>query len=272
MIAYFVKRIQIFLCLFVTAVTLPCEEGLFSTQLGLTGAILTPSPFTKRIEESSLHYSVNFFEQLDRSTYEYDLSQRHLVSFSSGITDNIEAGALFEFFTGSMEEENRFYWNLKYQMPSATLPMAFSVIVPGSQTDYSSAMASVGWNSFYFGVGANFGGRKLEEVNLTTLNNFGSALFGGYRLRSVIDRQGVQPNQSVVEGEPDPIFAFAGGQIPVAPNLQFVYDFNGDIVASGFRLTMDTSTFQINWVSKGDYDTLWDRKQNNIIASAQYKF
>jgi hypothetical protein len=220
----------------------------------------------------SLGYNVNFYEELDTSTRVYDAGGQHYLSVSAGITQNIEAGAVHEFHTGSSTRRNRMYWTLKYQMPSDSFPAALSFVIPGSKKDYSTAMASFGWSAFYFGVGTNFGGRKLEELNLTTLNDFGTSLFGGYRLRSVLANRNVQANQTLVEGSADGVFGFAGGQVPLGQNINFVYDYNGDVFSGGFRLTLDTSTFHVGYVSEGDYDKLFGRRQNNVIAGMQYRF
>jgi hypothetical protein len=212
------------------------------------------------------------FDERDSSTLQYELGARHIGAFNAGVTSNIECGAFFEYFTGSTARRERLYWTFKYGIETGAFPLALSFVVPSSKIDYSSALVSAGWNAFYFGIGTNYGGRKLEELSFTTVNNFGTAMFGGYRLRSVLANRNVQTSQSLVEGKPDPFFAFAGGQVPLGKNVHFLYDYNGDRFSSGFRFSIDASTFEVNYVSNGDYDTLFGRKQSNIIASAQYRF
>lgn len=248
------------------------DHDLYATPLGLSGAILSPSPYTRRINEGSLLYSANFFDQSDLVSRNFDRGARHLASFSSGVDDQIEVALAQEFYTGSAEQRSRFYWSFKYQIPNDSIPIGISAVVPASRTDYFSVTASIGWKPFYVGIGGNYGGRELEENNLLANQEFGVAQFGGYRMRRVTSLTNGQPTRTEVRGFPDEFFAFAGGQVNLGNYVQWLYDYNGDVFSSGFRLNLDTSTFQIAYVSSGDYDTLFGRRQDNIIASAQYRF
>lgn len=262
---------QLFVLLLISHHLMAYEE-IYSSQFGLSGSIFTPSPYVQKIDHNVLRYTVNIFDERDNSTLQYETGARHLAAFNASATSNIECGAFFEYYTGASARRERLHWTMKYNVDTGSFPLALSFVVPSSKIDYSSAMVSIGWNAFYFGIGSNYGGRKLEELNFTSVNDFGSASFGGYRLRSILAKRNVQTNQSLVEGKPDPFFAFAGGQVPLGKNVHFLYDYNGDIVASGFRFSLDASTFEINYVSNGDYDRLFGRRQSNIIASAQYRF
>jgi len=248
------------------------SEELFATNLGLTGSILTPSPYTRKIEESTISWYGYFFDERDSSTFRMENGAQHWLSLSAGITANIEAAFARESYTGSSNRRGRNYWSLKYQFPVETIPMAISAVVPGSNRDYTTLMMSFGWTRFHFGAGTTFGGRKLLETNVGTFNDYGTGLFGGYRLRSVLPNRNVLANQSLVEGEPEQFFGFAGGQVALGRNFQLLYDYNGDVVSGGFRLSLDTTTFQLNWVSESDYDRLFGRDTSNVVASAQYKF
>jgi len=248
------------------------DHDLFATQLGLSGAIFSPSPYTRRLNEGALLYSGNFFDQMDQSTLMFDRGSRHFVSFSAGVQDQVEVALAQEFYTGSADQRSRFYWSIKYQIPSDSVPIGISAVFPGSRVDYFSLAASIGWKPFYLGVGGNYGGETLRENNLLAGREFGVAQFGGYRMRRVASNRNNQPNQLEVVGNPDEFFGFVGGQVSLGRHVQWLYDYDGDVFASGFRVSLDTSTFQIAYVSSGDYDTLFNRRQDNIIASAQYRF
>ena len=248
------------------------DHDLYATPLGLSGAILSPSPYTRRINEGSLLYSANFFDQRDLVSRNFARGARHFASFSSGVDDQIEVALAQEFYTGSADQRSRFYWSFKYQIPNDSIPAAISAVVPASRTDYFSVTASIGWKPFYLGIGGNYGGRELQEDNLLANQEFGVAQFGGYRMRRTTSLSNGQPTRTEVKGFPDEFFAFAGGQVDLGNYVQWLYDYNGDVFSSGFRLNLDTSTFQITYVSSGDYDTLFGRRQDNIIASAQYRF
>jgi hypothetical protein len=245
---------------------------VFSTQIGLSGAIFTPSPFTRPIEDASLYYSANFFQQKDSSTLAVDQGARHFTSLSGGVTDQIEVAVAQEFFTGAVERRDRLYWSLKYQIPSDSLPVAFSFILPSSRTDYFSMAASTGWRPFYMGIGGNYSGRPLNEAAILSGQPFGVASFGGYRMRRVLTNPEGQLNRQETVGNPDPFFAFIGGEVRLGNNVDWLYDYDGDVFASGLRLSLDTSTFQLAYITSGDYDKLFSRSQENIVASAQYRF
>jgi hypothetical protein len=272
------RRLQVLiLILGVLFINNPVSAGLYdldlyATPLGLSGAIFSPSPYTRRLNEGSMLYSGNFFDQKDQSTLISDRASRHFVSFSAGIQDQIEVALSQEFFTGSADQRSRFYWSMKYQIPSDSIPIGISAIFPASRVDYFSVAASIGWKPFYFGVGGNYGGETLRETNLLAGREFGVAQFGGYRMRRIPSSQNSQPSQLEVIGSPDEFFGFVGGQVSLGRHVQWLYDYDGDVFASGFRVNMDTSTFQIAYLTAGDYDTLFNRKQDNIIASAQYRF
>lgn len=247
-------------------------DDLFATRYGLTGAILTPSPFTREVEQGSLAYSLNFYDTTDQSTNIRDRAANHDISFSAGVLENVEFGITQQYFSGAAKLRNRTLYSLKLALPSDSIPMAFSFYTPGTRRDYSSALATFGWKSFYIGGGTNFGGRKLEQLSFIDMDSFGTSIFGGYRLRRVTANRNLQPNLTDIEGRPDEIFGFAGGQVPLGKNVQFLFDYNGDIFSSGIRLSLDTSTLQLSYVSSGDYDDLFGRKQDNVLASAQYRF
>ncbi|PCJ18697.1 MAG: hypothetical protein COB02_09685 [Candidatus Cloacimonadota bacterium] len=249
-----------------------CDDDLFATRLGLTGSILTPSPFTREVEEGSLSYTLNTYDIKDQSTKVFDRASNHDISFSAGVMENVEFAITQQYFTGGAKLRNRTLYSLKLAIPSDSIPMAFSFVAPGTRRDYSSALATFGWKSFYIGGGTNFGGRRLTQLSFIDLDSFGTAAFGGYRLQRVLANRNLQPNLVDVEGRPDEVFGFAGGQVNLGKNVQFLFDYNGDIFASGFRLSLDTSTLQLSYVSTGDYDDLFGRKQDNLLASAQYRF
>lgn len=247
-------------------------DDLYSTIHGLTGAIMTPSPFSRRIEEGSGVYSVNFFEQRDPSTLIQERGAHHWLSFNAGVMRNMEFASGQEFYTGSAERRRRYFWNFKYSFPNDSLPAAISVVIPGSTHDYTSILATFGWKAFYAGVGTNVSGTQLTESRVLGQLPFGVAQFGGYRMMRRNATDDLRQNSLEVVGRPDEIYPVVGGQVNIGNSIQWLYDYNGDVFASGFRLTFDTSTFQIVWNSSGDYDRLLVRNQDNIMASAQYRF
>ena len=247
-------------------------HDIFSTNLGLSGAIFTPSPFTRPIEDASLYYSANFFQQKDSSTLAVDQGARHFTALAGGVTDQIEVAVAQEFFTGAIERRDRLYWSMKYQIPSDSLPVAFSFILPSSRTDYLSLAASTGWRPFYMGIGGNYSGDPLKEEDVLSGRPFGVASFGGYRMRRVNTNPEGQLNRLETVGNPDPFFAFVGGEVRLGKNVDWLYDYDGDVFASGLRVSLDTSTFQLAYITSGDYDKLFSRSQENFVASAQYRF
>ncbi len=248
------------------------EEDFFSVQTGLSGAIFTPSPHVRPIDESNLSWSGYFYEEKDPSTLKIENASQNFLSMGAGITDSIEVAYSRESYTGATSLRPRNWLSLKHRLPVESMPMAVSAIMSTSERDYSTVMFSMGWRSFYFGAGTNFGGRRLQEINVGTLNDYGTALFGGYRLRSTTQNRLVGANTSLVEGEPDSFFGFAGGSVSLGRNIDFLYDYNGDVVSGGIRLKIDTSAFQIQYVSESDYDRLYNRNQTGVIAGAQYRF
>lgn len=90
-------------------------------------------------------------------------------------------------------------------------------------------------------------------------------------VRRLANRNAQQSRLEVV-GRPDEIYFIAGGTVDLSKNFQWLYDFNGDIFSTGVRLSFDTLSFQVNWVSSGDYDTLFLRDQDNFSVSAQYRW
>ena len=257
---------------FTIGVTNIFADDLYSTMHGLTGAIMTPSPFSRRLEEGTGVYSVNFFEQRDPSTLIQERGAHHWLSFNAGVMRNVEFASGQEFFTGSANRRRRYFWNLKYSFPNDSLPAAISAIIPGSSHDYTSIIATFGWKAFYAGLGTNVSGTELTEPRVLGELPFGVAQFGGYRMVRRKATSGMQQNVLEVVGRPDEIYPVIGGQVNLGNNIQWLYDYNGDIFSSGFRLSFDTSTFQIVWNSSGDYDKLFLRNQDNITASAQYRF
>ncbi|MCJ8347542.1 hypothetical protein MJH12_18540, partial [bacterium] len=217
----------IFLLLNLLTPILFCDDDLFASRYGLTGSILTPSPYTREVEEGSLAYTLNFYDAKDRSTNVMDSAANHDISFSAGVMENVEFAITQQYFSGSAKLRNRTLYSLKLALPSDSIPMAFSFVVPGSRRDYSSALATFGWKSFNIGGGTNFGGRKLEQLSFIDLDSFGTSIFGGYRLRRVKANRNLQPNLTDVEGQPDEIFGFAGGQVNLGKNVQFLFDYNG---------------------------------------------
>lgn len=266
------KYIFLALVVFSSCITNPFADDLYSTVHGLTGAIMTPSPFSRRLEEGAGVYSVNFFEQRDPSTLIQERGAHHWLSFNAGVFPNVEFASGQEFYTGSAERRRRYFWNLKYSFPNDSLPAAISLVIPGSTHDYTSILATFGWKAFYAGLGTNVSGTQLTEERVLGQLPFGVAQFGGYRMMRRNATTNFRQASLEVVGRPDEIYPVVGGQVNIGNNIQWLYDYNGDVFASGFRLTFDTSTFQIVWNSSGDYDRLFLRNQDNIIASAQYRF
>jgi len=269
-----VKRIsRIVIALLMGCLQLVCAyDQQYSSQYGLSGAIFTPSPYVYALEEGSSVYSINFYQKQDPSTFIQDRAARHLSFFGAGVSRNLEISFGQELFTGAEKRRRSYIFGAKYSMPNDSLPMSLSVINPTRSEDWASIIMSAGWRQFYFGIGTNVGGRELKEVDVLAGRDVGNAQYGGYRMFRRLANQNVQQSRLEVVGRPDEIYFIAGGTVDLSKNFQWLYDYNGDLFSTGLRLSFDTLSFQVNWVSSGDYDTLFLRDQDNFTVSAQYRW
>ena len=235
--------------------------------IGLTGGLTVPSPKTLKPEtyETSVH--VEGYKELNRSTNAEETTADISVKLNAGVYDNLEVGLEKLMRSASDMRDDQVTCQIKYRLPVETFNLSMGTVFSTGGVDYSSAYLVGGWKVLYGGVGLNFGGQRLEELTLTQVRRFGTAKFGGYRLK-----RGIRNGSDTYIGEPEEFFAMFGADFRLSDYFNLIMDFNGDRFAAGFRLQMKDFNFDVAYVGSSETEALLGRDTQNFIVGGGVRF
>ena len=231
---------------------------------GSSGGLLVPSPDTLRPEVYNLGVHGESFRELNRSTGSQTTSYDIGFKLNTGVYDNLEIGLEQTIRSDSDYRNDEMNLNFKYRLPVETFNLSVGGNFATGGRDYHSTYFIGGWKALYGGFGFNWGGDRLRELNTSTISRFGTAKFGGYRLRRQVNTSG----SDTYIGEPDPFFALIGVNFKVSEYLNLLMDYNGDRFAAGFRIGLKDFTIDVAYVGQSDIDSVLDRDSENVLVGA----
>jgi len=227
---------------------------------GSTGGFLIPSPQTLRPEVYNIAVHGESLKELNHSTGDQDTSFDIGFKLNAGVYDNLEIGFEQTIRSDSDYRDDEFRLNLKYRLPVETFNLSVGGTFATGGRDYHSMYLIGGWKVLYGGFGFNFGGDTLHEINTSTIARFGTAKFGGYRLKRQINSSG----SDTYTGSPDDFFPLIGVNFKLSEYFNLLMDFNGDRFAAGFRASLKDFNIDVAYVGQSEIDSLLDRSSENL--------
>ena len=235
--------------------------------IGLTGGLTVPSPVSIRPENYEFAIHAEGLKERNDSTKAEDTTLDLSMKLNAGVYDNFEIGLEKKMRSASDRRDDQMTVQMKYRLPVETFNLSLGTVLATSGRDYSSAYVVGGWKALYGGVGLNFGGQRLEELTLTQIRRFGTAKFGGYRLK-----RGIRHGSDSYIGEPEEFFAMFGADFRLSDYFNLIMDFNGDRFAAGFRLHLKDFNFDLAYVGQSETEALLDRDTMNFLFGAGVRF
>ena len=235
--------------------------------IGLTGGLTVPSPVTIKPETYETAVHVEGFKETNASTNARETTADISVKLNAGVYDNLEVGLEKNMRSASDMRDDQVTFQAKYRLPVETFNLSLGTVLSTGGVDYSSAYLVGGWKVLYGGVGLNFGGQRLEELTLTQIRRFGTAKFGGYRLK-----RGIRNGSDTYIGEPEEFFAMFGADFRLSNYFNLIMDFNGDRFAAGFRLQMKDFNFDVAYVGQSETEALLARDTQHFIVGGGVRF
>jgi hypothetical protein len=231
---------------------------------GPTGGFLIPDTQTLRPEVYNIGVHGESFREVNRSTAENDTSYDIGFKLNAGVYDNLEIGMEQTIRSSSDYRNDELTLNIKYRLPVETFNLSLGGTFATGGEDYHSAYLIGGWKALYGGFGFNFGGDRLRELNTSTIARFGTAKFGGYNLRRIVQTSG----SDTYIGEPDEFFALVGVNFKISEYFNLLMDFNGDRFAAGFRVALKDFNIDVAYIGQSEVDSLLDRVSDNVVVGA----
>jgi len=263
------RRIFFYMTLWVVFANVLVCGGLYGapSAIGATGGLLIPSPVTLTPETYEFGLHVEGFQETNMSTRDRSMAADISMKLNFGVYDNFEMGIEKMARSNSDVRDDQLYVQFKYRLPAETFNLSVGAALATGGRDYHSAYVVGGWKALYAGVGLNFGGRRLEELTLSTIRSFGTAKFGGYAI-SRVNRNGTE----TFVGAPEEFFALFGVDFNLSNYVDLLMDYDGDRFAAGFRINVKDLNFDLAYVSQAEIDSLFERATQHWQVGAGLQF